>query len=147
MDLLTGEFKNTLDDKGRLSLPAKLRNCLDGNVLVVTRGIDKCLWVFTPERWTALSDQVFSTTSLFQQQSRIVQLRIIAPAQEVEIDKAGRIAVPPSLREYAGLTKECVVLGVAKRLEIWDAEAYKAWLDATEADFNAASEALNIQNF
>ncbi|HAP43139.1 MAG: cell division/cell wall cluster transcriptional repressor MraZ [Spirochaetes bacterium GWD1_61_31] len=147
MDLLTGEFKNTLDDKGRLSLPAKLRNGLAGNVLVVTRGIDKCLWVFTPERWTALSDQVFSNTSLFQQQSRIVQLRIIAPAQEVEIDKAGRIAVPQSLREYAGLTKDCVVLGVTKRLEIWDLEAYKAWLDATEADFTAASEALNIQNF
>jgi len=146
MDLVTGEFKNTLDDKGRLSLPAKLRGGLSSNVLVVTQGVDKCLWLFTPERWTALSDQLFSTTSLFHQQARIIQRRIIAPAQEVEIDKAGRIAIPQSLREYAGLSKECVVLGITKRLEIWDVDTYKAWLDATEAEFNAASEALDIQN-
>ncbi|MBU0934805.1 MAG: division/cell wall cluster transcriptional repressor MraZ [Spirochaetes bacterium] len=146
MDLVTGEFKNTLDDKGRLSLPAKLRGSLSSSVLVITQGVDKCLWLFTPERWTALSDQLFSSTSLFHQQARIIQRRIIAPAQEVEIDKAGRIAIPQSLRDYAGLNKECVVLGITKRLEIWDAEAYKAWLDATEAEFNAASEALDIQN-
>lgn len=146
MDLVTGEFKNTLDDKGRLSLPAKLRSSLSSSVLVITQGVDKCLWLFTPERWTALSDQLFSSTSLFHQQARIIQRRIIAPAQEVEIDKAGRIAIPQSLRDYAGLNKECVVLGITKRLEIWDAEAYKAWLDATEAEFNAASEALDIQN-
>lgn len=146
MDLVTGEFKNTLDDKGRLSLPAKLRGGLSTNVLVVTQGVDKCLWLFTPERWTALSDQLFSTTSLFHQQARIIQRRIIAPAQEVEIDKAGRIAIPQSLREYAGLSKDCVVLGITKRLEIWDVDSYKTWLDATEAEFNAASEALDIQN-
>ncbi len=146
MDLVTGEFRNTLDDKGRVSLPAKLRAGLSTNVLVVTQGLDKCLWLFTPERWTTLSDQIFSSTSLFHQQARIIQRRIIAPAQEVEIDKAGRIAVPQSLREYAALTKDCVVLGITNRLELWDAETYKAWLDATEAEFAAASELLDIQN-
>ncbi|TFG81250.1 MAG: cell division/cell wall cluster transcriptional repressor MraZ, partial [Spirochaetales bacterium] len=114
--------------------------------LVVTQGTDKCLWLFTPERWKSLSDQIFSSTSLFHQQARIIQRRIIAPAQEVEIDKAGRIAVPQSLREYAALNKECVVLGITNRLEIWDADSYKAWLDDTEAEFAAASEALDIQN-
>ena len=146
MELVTGEFKNTLDDKGRISLPAKLRAGLEGGILVVTQGVDKCLWLFTPERWTALSEQLFATTSLFHQQARIMQRRIIAPAQEVEIDKAGRIAIPQSLREYAGLSKECVVLGITKRLEIWDVDTYRAWLDATEAEFAAASEALDIQN-
>ncbi len=146
MDLVTGEFRNTLDDKGRISLPVKLRAGLSTNVLVVTQGLDKCLWLFTPERWTALSDQIFSSTSLFHQQARIIQRRIIAPAQEVEIDKAGRIAIPQSLREYASLNKDCVVLGITNRLEIWDADTYKEWLDATEAEFAAASESLNIQN-
>ncbi len=146
MELVTGEFKNTLDDKGRISLPAKLRAGLEGNVLVVTQGVDKCLWLFTPERWASLSEQLFATTSLFQQQSRIMQRRIIAPAQEVEIDKAGRIAIPQSLREYAGLSKDCVVLGITRRLEIWDVDTYRSWLDATEAEFAAASEALDIQN-
>ncbi len=146
MELVTGEFRNTLDDKGRLSLPAKLRAGLPGNVLVVTQGVDKCLWLFTPERWNALSEQLFSSTSLFHQQARIIQRRIIAPAQEVEIDKAGRIAVPQSLREYAGLDKDCVVLGITKRLEIWDAESYRAWIEATDAEFEKASETLDIQN-
>lgn len=146
MELVTGEFRNTLDDKGRISLPAKLRSGLSSNMLVVTQGTDKCLWLFTPERWKSLSDQIFSSTSLFHQQARIIQRRIIAPAQEVEIDKAGRIAVPQSLREYAALNKECVVLGITNRLEIWDADSYKAWLDDTEAEFAAASEALDIQN-
>lgn len=146
MELVTGEFRNTLDDKGRLSLPAKLRAGLPGNVLVVTQGVDKCLWLFTPERWNSLSEQLFSSTSLFHQQARIIQRRIIAPAQEVEIDKAGRIAIPQSLREYAGLDKDCVVLGITKRLEIWDAESYRAWIEATEAEFEMASETLDIQN-
>lgn len=146
MDLVTGEFRNTLDDKGRISLPVKLRSGLPGSVLVVTQGVDKCLWLFTPERWNALSEQLFAATSLFHQQARIIQRRIIAPAQEVEIDKAGRIAIPQSLREYAGLSKECVVLGITKRLEIWDVDAYKSWIEATEAEFEAASEALDIQN-
>ncbi|PKL07370.1 MAG: cell division/cell wall cluster transcriptional repressor MraZ, partial [Spirochaetae bacterium HGW-Spirochaetae-7] len=79
--MVTGEFRNTLDDKGRLSLPAKLRAGLDGGVLVVTQGVDACLWLFTPERWNALSEQLFASTSLFHQQARIIQRRIIAPAQ------------------------------------------------------------------
>lgn len=146
MELVTGEFRNTLDDKGRISLPAKLRAGLPGTVLVITQGMDSCLWVFTPERWQSLTDQLFASTSLFHQQARIIQRRIIAPAQEVEIDKAGRIAIPQSLREYAHLSRECVVLGITKRLEIWDVESYRQWLDETEADFAAASEALDIQN-
>ncbi|TFG84553.1 MAG: cell division/cell wall cluster transcriptional repressor MraZ, partial [Spirochaetales bacterium] len=79
MELVTGEFRNTLDDKGRISLPAKLRSGLSSNMLVVTQGTDKCLWLFTPERWKSLSDQIFSSTSLFHQQARIIQRRIIAP--------------------------------------------------------------------
>lgn len=146
MDLVTGEFKNTLDDKGRLSLPVKLRAGLPGNTIVITQGVDSCLWLFTPERWIALSEQLFASTSLFHQQARIIQRRIIAPAQEVEIDKAGRIAIPQSLREYAQLSKDCIVLGITKRLEIWDVESYKSWIEATEDDFAAASESLNIQN-
>ncbi len=146
MELATGEFRNTLDEKGRISLPAKLRSGLTGNVLIVTQGMDDCLWVFAPERWQNLSEQIFSSTSLFHQQARNIQRRIIAPAQEVEIDKAGRIAIPQSLRKYARLEKECVVLGIARRIEIWDEGRYEAWLKATEAEFEAAAEALDIQN-
>lgn len=146
MVLATGEYRNTLDEKGRLSLPAKLRVGLNSSVLIITQGMDDCLWVFTPDNWQNLSDQIFASTNLFKPLDRTIQRRIIAIAQEVEIDKAGRIAIPQSLRKYAKLEKECVVLGVTHRIEIWDQKTYEAWLDATEADFEKASEALNIKN-
>ncbi len=142
MELLTGEFRNTLDDKGRVSLPARLRAELSGNVFVLTQAVDRCLWLFPPETWKNLSRKLMDSTSLFQAKARLVQRRIIAPAQEVEIDKAGRLAVPQSLREYAGLQKECVILGIDKYVEIWDADQYKEYWSENEEDFRAAAEEL-----
>ncbi len=142
MELLTGEFKNTLDEKGRISLPARLRSELPGNVLILTQGVDRCLWLFAPEQWKQLSQKLMEATSPFQARSRLVQRRIIAPAQEVEIDKAGRVAVPQSLREFAGLSRDCVILGIDKYIEVWDADQYKEYWSQNEAEFQAAAEEL-----
>lgn len=140
--MLTGEFKNTLDEKGRLSLPARLRSALPGAGLVLTQGVDKCLWVFAPAQWQELSDKIMASTSLFQQKSRLVQRRILAPAQEVEIDRLGRISIPQSLREWAGLSRECIILGISRYIEIWDADEYGRYLDSTRDDFLSAAEEL-----
>ncbi|HCM25257.1 MAG: cell division/cell wall cluster transcriptional repressor MraZ [Treponema sp. GWB1_62_6] len=142
MELLTGEFRNTLDDKGRVSLPSRMRSELPGNMLIITQGIDRCLWLFPPEQWKILSRKLMDTTSPFLARARLVQRRIIAPAQEVEIDKAGRLAIPQSLREFARLTKDCVILGIEKYVEIWDSDQYKAYWDENEAEFQAAAEEL-----
>jgi MraZ protein len=142
MNLLTGEFRNTLDEKGRISLPAKLRGELGGSEFVLTQGVDACLWLFAPEQWNALSKKLIESTSLFAARARLVQRRILAPAQEVEVDKLGRIAIPQSLREFAGLGKDCVILGITKYIEIWDAEAYKKYLESNESEFLAAAEEL-----
>jgi len=142
MNLLTGEFRNTLDEKGRLSLPARLRGELPGINLVLTQGVDNCLWLFPPEQWAELSSKRMASTSLFQARSRLVQRRILAPAQEVEVDRLGRISIPQSLREWAGLSRECVILGISRYIEIWDADAYKAYLAANEGEFLAATEEL-----
>ena len=142
MNLLTGDFRNSVDEKGRLSLPAKLREGLAGTQFVLTQGVDKCLWLFPPAEWEILSQKLMDSTNLFQTRARLVQRRIIAPAQEVEVDKLGRISVPQSLREWAGLTKECVILGITKYIEIWDAKEYQKYLDASEADFRNAAEEL-----
>lgn len=147
MELLTGEFRNTLDEKGRISLPSKLRSELPGNVLVVTQGIDSCLWLFPPEQWRALSAKLLEQTSLFHARARLIQRRILAPSQELEVDKAGRIAIPLALREFAGLSKDCVILGITKYIEIWDAEAYRKYLEATEPEFLAAAEELGGLTF
>lgn len=144
MDLLTGEFNNTLDDKGRVSLPSRLRAGLPGNILVLTQGVDQCLWLFPPEQWKELSRKLMESTSPFQAKSRMIQRRIIAPAQEVEIDKAGRIAIPQSLREFARLSKECTILGIEKYIEIWDDGEYQSYWDAKEEEFKQASEEIKV---
>jgi len=142
MNLLTGEFRNTLDEKGRLSLPARLRGELPGTNLVLTQGVDNCLWLFPPEQWAELSGKLMASTSLFQARSRLVQRRILAPAQEIEVDHLRRSSLPQSLREWAALSRECVILGISRYIEIWDAEAYTKYLDANESEFLAATEEL-----
>ncbi|MEL3899654.1 division/cell wall cluster transcriptional repressor MraZ [Treponema phagedenis] len=139
---MTGEYKNSLDEKGRLMFPVKLRSELSEMRLVITRGIDRCLWVFPLAEWKALSDKVMESASLFQSGSRSVLRRLIAPAQEIEIDKSGRISIPQSLREYAGLEKDCIILGINRYFELWDAGAYETYLEESEAEFQQATEGL-----
>jgi MraZ protein len=140
--MITGQYRNALDDKGRLLVPSKLRSEVPGNTLVITSGIDRCLWLFPPEEWKQLSDKLMEAASPFSRRARLLQRRIIAPAQEVELDKTGRILIPPSLKETAGLKKECILHGIKKYIEIWDVEEYKAYLDENENEFQEAAEEL-----
>lgn len=148
MNLLTGEYKNTLDDKGRILFPSKIRSVLTSNVLIVTQAIvDRCLWLFTPEEWENISAKVMDNASPFSSRNRLVMRTFISPAQEVEFDKSGRISIPQSLREYASLSKDCVLLGVNKYLELWDESSYNTYLSENEANLLEASEELNSISF
>lgn len=148
MNLLTGEYKNTLDDKGRFLFPAKLRSVLSSNVLIVTQAIvDRCLWLFTPEEWEKISSKLMDNASPFSAKNRLIMRSFISPAQEIEFDKAGRLSIPQSLREYASLSKDCIVLGVNKYLELWDSSSYNAYLSENEANLLEASEELNSISF
>lgn len=140
--MLTGEYRNSVDDKGRILVPARLRGEVAGTVLIATRGLDTCLWLFEPEVWTHFSEKIMGATSPFDAKARVIQRRIIAPAQEIEIDKAGRITIPPSLRDYAKLKKDSVILGIKKYLELWDEAEYTAYCESTEATFQEAAEEL-----
>lgn len=131
-----------MDEKGRLLVPSRIRTELSGGCLVLTQGIERCIWMLPPENWQRLSQSIMGSTSPFSAQARLIQRRIIAPAQEVEIDKAGRITIPPSLREYARLKKDSVILGIAQYLEIWDADEYRTYLEDKEAEFKSAAEEL-----
>lgn len=113
-----------------------------GNVIILTRGVERCLWLFPPEEWRIFSEKLIGSTSVFQEQSRLIQRRMIAPAQETEIDKAGRIVIPQTLREYAELKKDCLVLGLKKYMEIWSEASYMTYLDENEAKFKQAAEEL-----
>ena len=118
-----------------------------GNVLVVTQAFDRCLWLFTPEEWENISSKLMENASPFNEKNRLVLRRFIAPAQEIEFDKSGRLSIPQSLREYASLSKDCVILGVNKYMELWDAESYKAYLTESEDSFRSAAEELNAISF
>lgn len=146
-NVFSGEYNNTLDEKGRIMLPAKQRCLLPNSQVVITRGIDRCLWIFPPEEWALLAEKVMQSASLFQANSRLILRRLIAPAQEIDIDKAGRVSIPQSLREYAQLEKDCVLLGINRYLELWDADEYRAYLEGSEADFHQASEDLGLIRF
>lgn len=140
--MITGEYRNNLDEKGRMLVPSRVRNLIPGSQLVLTRGIDKCLWVYTPEEWKRIASLILDSSSVFKSKTRLLQRRIIAPAQDCEIDKSGRINIPPSLRESAGLRKEVVLLAMEKYMEIWDEAEYDNYLNESEDDFLAAAEDL-----
>jgi MraZ protein len=142
--MLTGEHRVSLDDKGRLMIPTKLRSEIPGNTLVLTKGIDQCLWLFPPSGWNTIAKSILENTSMFQQKGRMIQRRIIAPAVECEYDKAGRITVSSILREHAGLTKDCIVLGIRNYLEIWDAELYAKYEEQTEEAFSEIADDISI---
>ena len=147
MNLLTGEYNNAIDDKGRLSFPGKLRTALNQNVVIITKGSGRCLWLFTPDEWEIFQGKLMDGASMLKEKNQRVLRQLIAPAQEVEFDKNGRLSIPQSLREYAGLSKECTVLGIAKYVEIWDAEAYKEYLSASEDAFKEAAEEFTDISF
>lgn len=147
MKLLTGEYKNTLDEKGRIMFPSKLRAGISANTIIVTKAIDRCLWLFTPEEWENMSSKMMANASPFSEQNRIIIRRFIAPAQEIEFDKSGRLSIPQSLREYAALTKDCVFLAEQKFIELWDSSAYEKYLSDTEDKMLEASEQFKNISF
>lgn len=139
-NMLTGEYKSALDEKGRIMFPSKLRTELTITKLVITRGIDGCLWIFPPEQWKEFYGKIRESASLFEGKSRAVLRHLVAPAQEVDIDKSGRVSIPLSLRESAGLDKECYIVCINAFFELWEAQKYEKYLKESEADFMEATK-------
>lgn len=138
----TGEFHIALDEKGRLLIPSRIRSEVRGNSLVVTRGIDRCLWIFAPQEWRDFAARLMGASSPLSKRGRLLQRRIVAPAQEIELDKAGRLNVPKALQESAGLEKETRLLVMERYMEIWDAAAYQQYELESEAELQEAAEEL-----
>lgn len=147
MNLFTGEYNNAIDEKGRVSFPVKLRSVMNQNAVIVTKGLDRCLWLFTAEEWEKFQSKLMNNASMMKSKSLSVVRHFIAPAQSVEFDKNGRLSIPQSLREYANLSKECTVLGIARYMELWDSQTYKDYLDSSDEQFHEAAEEFNDINF
>jgi len=136
------EYLCTLDDKGRISLPARIRSTINQNSLILTKGINKSIWVFLPEEWDSFSKKLIDSASLSLNKQMVIQHQFIAPKADMEIDKAGRIAIPQSLREFACLVRDCKILEVVNHLEIWDADSYKAYEKANELQLQEVLEEM-----
>jgi len=128
--MFIGEYSHTIDQKGRVALPSKMRREL-GSGAVVTRGIDNCLWVFPKNEWQALAEKL-SSLPLSDANSRAFSRLMLAGAMEVEFDSQGRALIPGYLRKYAGLSKNTIIAGLYSRLEIWDAAKWQIYKDKTE---------------
>ena len=115
--MFMGEYNHTIDAKGRLIIPSKFREML-GDEFVVTKGLDGCLFVYDNNEWSAFEEKLKSLPLTNKDARQFVRF-FLAGATLAEVDKQGRILVPVNLREFAGLEKEVVLVGVASRVEIW----------------------------
>lgn len=122
--MFKGEFAHTIDPKGRVIVPVKLRDELGDN-FVVTKGLDGCLWMFDNEQWEKVEAEIKEMPFTLKE-ARVISRFIIAGATDGELDKQGRVLIPPNLREYADLQKDIVLAGVGSRVEIWSKERYEA---------------------
>ena len=139
--MLLGAYDHTLDDKNRLTLPAKFREAfIDG--VVITRGLDGCLYAFRREDWDRLVDSRLSTLDPLSPEGRRLQRHFFSGASEAELDKQGRVMVPTSLLGHAGLGREVVVAGVRDHVEIWDRAAWKKQIEEVEGSVELVAERL-----
>jgi len=120
--LLIGEYEHSLDAKGRLILPAKIRETL-GEKFIMTKGLDGCLFGFSQEEWSNFEEKL-KNLPLTNKNARDFVRFFLSGAVEAEVDKQGRFLIPANLREYATLSKETVITGVGTRIEIWDKEKW-----------------------
>lgn len=138
--MLIGEYLHTLDDKKRLSLPAKFRKEV-GKKVVITRGLDACLFVFSVKSWAAIA-QKLSTLPVGQADTRGMSRFLLAGAVETDVDAAGRILVPDFLKEFAKLQTRVVLAGVSDRIEIWNEDTWSEYKRRIESSADAMAQTL-----
>ncbi len=138
--MLIGEYKHTLDPKKRLSVPSKWRRDL-GTTLIVTRGLDSCLFVYPLAEWQKITDKI-GELPLGQADTRSFNRFFLSGAVEVEVDSVGRILVPDFLKEFAGLDSKVVMSGVHNRIEIWDETKWTEYITRVELQADSLAEKL-----
>jgi MraZ protein len=137
--MFLGEYTHTLDDKGRLTLPAKFRDQLAQGV-TVTRGLDGCLFVFTYEDWKQFTETLRERLPFTQKSARDFSRFFFSGAVDIIPDRQGRILIPPFLRQYASLEAEVMIIGANSRLELWDTERWRQTLLDVESNAEMIAE-------
>jgi MraZ protein len=142
--MFIGEYRHTLDDKGRIAIPAKLRYSKVGEdeYWVATKGFDRCLFLYPKHEWERIVNKINERLSFTKKEDRSFLRMFISPATEQTVDRQGRIAIPQSLREYAGIKKEVVTLGAVNRIEIWSEENWNRYKEENEKTFDVIGEKI-----
>lgn len=140
LEMFFGTYTPRLDDKGRIFLPAKFRDEL-AEGLVVTRGQERCLYVWSLEEFGKLTERLRGVPVTNKANRDYVRM-FFAGASDETPDKQGRVTIPPMLRDYASLSKDCIVIGAMNRLEIWDSASWQAYSETQEQAFADLSEGV-----
>jgi len=138
--MFIGEYQHAIDPKKRLALPSKFRKDLGAKV-VVTRGLDKCLFIYPWKTWKELAEKL-GTLPMGESGTRSFIRLMLAGATDVDVDKQGRVLLPDYLKEYAGLDKNVTVAGLFNRLEVWDEAKWKSYKVGAEENSDAIAEQL-----
>lgn len=138
--MFIGEYQHAIDPKKRLALPSKFRKDLGAKV-VVTRGLDKCLFIYPWKTWKELAEKL-GTLPMGESRTRSFIRLMLAGATDVDVDKQGRVLLPDYLKEYAGLDKNVTVAGLFNRLEVWDEAKWKSYKVGAEENSDAIAEQL-----
>lgn len=139
-----GEYAHSIDRKGRIILPAKFREVAKANFVekfFITRGLDKCLFMFSEEEWRS-QEQKFRVLSFTKQESRKFNRVYFSGAVDITIDSQGRFIVPQFLKDFAGIKREVVIIGVSNRIEIWSSEIWKQFYSESRNSFEEIAEKM-----
>jgi MraZ protein len=143
--MLLGEYEHTLDEKNRLTLPAKFRAAMAGGV-VLTRGLDSCLEAYPSADWQSLVESQLAGLNPLSRESRVLERFYYSGAVEAQPDKQGRVMLPPALIDHANLGREVVVVGMRGRIEIWDRAAWRAQIKEVMGSAEHVAERLATQH-
>ncbi len=141
--MFIGEYTHSVDDKKRLSVPAKFRKEL-GKKAIITLGLNKCLSVYPPKEWRAFAEKL-SKLSIGKAEDRGFSRAMLSGAFEVEIDSIGRIVIPDTLKTYAGLKEKVVLTGAYDRVEVWDDLVWKSYKEQMVTDADRMAEELGAR--
>lgn len=138
--MFMGEFHHNIDDKARIVMPSKFRFELGEN-FIVTRGLDECLFIYSNKEWNNLVDKL-KTLSFTKKDVRAFMRFFLSGAVECSFDKQGRITLPSTLVSYANLEKECVIIGVNDRLEVWNEKTFNKYIELKQDEISNLAENL-----
>lgn len=146
--MLIGEYTHTIDAKNRISMPVKFRKEM-GEKIIITPGLDQCLFIFTNEEWKKVSRKLSdseSELSFLNKDKRSFNRFMFGQAAEVEVDSIGRILIPPFLMDRAGLKDKATLVGVEDRVEVWNDKTWAKYRDVVEKEANQLAEKISEKN-